>query len=274
MNHSISFCGFVHIEQIGRRRKDLKMKNKIFVSGAIVLLLTGFLQIIPAETNERDPPVPPSAGFDWDPEFPQCGQNVNFKSTSEPGNSPIVDVIWSFGATGSSASHSWDEAGDYGVTVTVIDKDDLSDSVTYTVHVGSGYLSCSGSLNLVGIPGEAVSDTFTISNACNYKGSELDWQIDSYDSGLSISPNQGTGLLKGESVTITVTCNLPDTQVEEEYTIIVENSDNPDDVEEIPVIVRAAKSKPHFKLFFEEFINQYIDDFPLVKLLLQQLRCL
>jgi PKD repeat protein len=250
----------------------MSKRSNIVVIGAVVLLLTGFLQIIPAETNEIDPPLPPTAGFDWGPEFPQCGQKVTFKSTSEPGNSAIVDVMWSFGATGSSASHTWNEAGDYEVTLTVIDKDDLSDSVTQTIHVGSGYLCCSGSIKLEGNPGETKSDTFTISNSCNYKGSELDWQIDSYDSGLSISPRHGSGLLKGDSVTVTVTCTLPDvTNNEEQYSIIVENSDNPDDCKEVPVVIETSKSKSQNWLPFEEFINQFIDNFPLIKLILQQL---
>ncbi len=82
----------------------------------------------------------PSASFTSSPPSPEVGETVTFDASgsSDPDGS-IVSYDWDFGdgntGAGMTATHSYASAGTYGVTLTVADNDDLTDTATKTITV-------------------------------------------------------------------------------------------------------------------------------------------
>ncbi|MDG6218707.1 MAG: PKD domain-containing protein, partial [Candidatus Thermoplasmatota archaeon] len=115
----------------------MKKRQRIVIISVIILLLLGLTYPTIAEIEKMHDPRPPIARFEWDPEFPFCEHGVTFisKSVKGPGthSRDIVSWEWSFGATGETAIHSWNEAGEYDVTLTVTCEIGLSNSVTHKV---------------------------------------------------------------------------------------------------------------------------------------------
>lgn len=85
---------------------------------------------------------PPTASFTYTPEQPKVGDEVSFDasgSTDHDGN--IVSYSWDFGddTTGSGmiTSHMYSEPARYTVVLTVVDNDNLVDTVSVTIEVGT-----------------------------------------------------------------------------------------------------------------------------------------
>ena len=78
---------------------------------------------------------PPTAAFTYECVDLDC----TFDGTASTDDSGIDTYTWSFGdgssATGSTASHTYLSAGDFTVTLTVVDAEGLSDTVTQTLTV-------------------------------------------------------------------------------------------------------------------------------------------
>lgn len=247
----------------------MKEKYKVVVISAVVLLLLGVSHPAFAEMNEEIEPVAPTARFEWNPEFPNCNQQVDFTSISIPGTGNIISEVWSFGETGKTASCSWDEACEYDVTLTVTADDQLSDSVTHTILVGRGVLGCEGSLILKGQPGDSVSDSFSIENICIHDGSKLRWKIDPV-SDLSITPQSGE-LFSGETVEILVSVTFPEdsSHFTEDLEIFVKNQDNRNNYETISVHLNCPKPRSIIELTFVNLLMRYAHTFPIFHRIIQ-----
>src|SRR5690606_8540401 len=100
------------------------------------------VKVVP-ETFPTKTLVGPSAAFIASSDKPAVGEVVAFTDLSVPGDGPIVDWYWDFGdgsgfskanrAEGST-SHSYAEAGEYVVTMTVVAaRGESSASMTITV---------------------------------------------------------------------------------------------------------------------------------------------
>jgi len=83
---------------------------------------------------------PPVAKFSYEPKKPKVGETVTFDATesSDP-DGKIVKYEWKFGdnnsGTGETVRHSYEEADNYEVTLTVTDDDGLTDSTSKTIRV-------------------------------------------------------------------------------------------------------------------------------------------
>ena len=83
---------------------------------------------------------PPIAKFTFDPEKPRVGENIHFDSgDSDDPDGTIVSYEWDFGnasTTGMQVTHTYNEAGNYTVNLTVTDNDGLTNSINQTVTIG------------------------------------------------------------------------------------------------------------------------------------------
>ncbi|MEF8808004.1 malectin domain-containing carbohydrate-binding protein, partial [Natronomonas sp.] len=81
----------------------------------------------------------PSASFTVSPSSPTVGEDVTFDASDSTDDSSIASYEWDFDdgttASGETATHTFDEAGDYDVTLTVTDDDGVTDNTTQTVTV-------------------------------------------------------------------------------------------------------------------------------------------
>lgn len=94
---------------------------------------------------------PPTAVANVSNPGPYPGETIVFSAEgSQDYEGEIVKYVWDFGdktmqAEGATTSHSYIKGGYYVVTLTVFDKDGLSDSVKLNVHVLPGSSNCGGS---------------------------------------------------------------------------------------------------------------------------------
>jgi subtilisin family serine protease len=84
---------------------------------------------------------PPVVDFEVIPVNPVAGQQVFFKSKSYDPDGKIIWIKWDFGDgsswVGPFVTHTYEEAGDYTVTVTARDNDGLLNTTSRIVHVYS-----------------------------------------------------------------------------------------------------------------------------------------
>lgn len=87
-----------------------------------------------------DENTPPSVSFSIEPSAPLVGESVTFTDNSTD-DGMIASREWDFGdgttATGAEASHTYSEAGDYTVSLTVTDDEGASSDATQTVTVAA-----------------------------------------------------------------------------------------------------------------------------------------
>lgn len=101
--------------------------------------------VVVKATYETQPPPPPpanvspTASFTTSPAAPEAGQSVNFTDTSTDPDGTVVGWEWDFGdgttSTARNPSHTYNAAGSYQVTLSVVDDDGDAASVIQTVDV-------------------------------------------------------------------------------------------------------------------------------------------
>lgn len=90
-----------------------------------------------ATTNQL---IPPTADYTFTPNNPVVGQTVTLTSNSTDEDGTIESYEWTFNGpkskqTGEQIQVSFNQPGDYDVTLTVTDNDGLTDTVTKTITV-------------------------------------------------------------------------------------------------------------------------------------------
>jgi PKD repeat protein len=85
--------------------------------------------------------APPFAEFSFSPNVAQVGGAFSFTSSSSDPEGPLQSQIWNFGdgtgASGPSASHTYNGPGTRTVTLTVTDSDGVSRSVSHNVRTNA-----------------------------------------------------------------------------------------------------------------------------------------
>ena len=119
------------------------MRSAFVKWGVPAMFLAGFLTACPAPP-EPEPDRPPIASFTVEPESGAVGTTFTFDaSASAAPDGVIVEYEWDFGDgnthTGQlgepEAQHTYQEAGEFEVTLTVTDDQGFSDSTSRTVEV-------------------------------------------------------------------------------------------------------------------------------------------
>ena len=147
------YCLFYHsynkyilnIDIYRRSKGEINLKKKLFVLVLSVVLLTGIISGCVEEENKK-----PTASFTIDPETDiytktdiYDGTTITFTDTSEDEDGTIKSWMWDFGdGTNSTESgpieHSYDEIGEYTVTLMVEDNDGAESDV-YTLDIDVTY---------------------------------------------------------------------------------------------------------------------------------------
>jgi len=119
----------------------------------------------------------PIADFTFSPSQPAAGATVQFTDRSKDSDGWVVSWSWRFGdgsaSTDQNPSKQYAENRVYNVTLTVVDDDGLTGTVTKTINVGSApdfSLSANPSSGSV-TQGSAVNTTITASSLNGFSGS-------------------------------------------------------------------------------------------------------
>jgi PKD repeat protein len=124
--------------------------------------------------------------FDWDPDSPLVGQEVDFQSQVSDPEGNTVTRGWDFGdrqtGTGAGPSHTYAAPGTYTVTVTATDSNGASGTATQSIVVRSDAGPTSSFTFAPPVPdvGETVSFTST-SQASQGAITDIDWDFDGND---------------------------------------------------------------------------------------------
>ena len=130
--------------------------------------------------------APPAVTFDWDPDSPLVGQEVDFQSQVSDRGRTRLRAAWSFGdgetGTGAGPSHTYAAPGTYTVTVTATDSNGASGTATQSIVVRSDAGPTSSFTFAPPVPdvGETVSFTST-SQASQGAITDIDWDFDGND---------------------------------------------------------------------------------------------
>ena len=130
--------------------------------------------------------APPTVTFDWDPDSPLVGQEVDFQSQVSDPEGNTVTRAWEFGdgqtGTGAGPSHTYAAPGTYTVTVTATDSNGASGTATQSIVVRSDAGPTSSYTFAPPVPdvGETVSFTST-SQASQGAITDIDWDFDGND---------------------------------------------------------------------------------------------
>lgn len=113
----------------------------------VTLVVTGPSGVGRATTWIHVDNTPPQADFTFWPQDPVIREEVGFDgSPSVDPDGEVVDYYWDFGdgttAEGRMVSHAYREAGDYVVTLRVVDDMGAESTATRTVSVSCGGGSC------------------------------------------------------------------------------------------------------------------------------------
>jgi PKD repeat protein len=127
--------------------------------------------------------APPTVTFDWDPDSPLVGQEVDFQSQVSDPEGNTVTRAWDFGdgesGTGAGPSHTYAAPATYTVTVTATDSNGAEGTATHSVVVRSdpGPTSSFNVAPTVPDVGETVAFTST-AQASQGSIVALDWDFD------------------------------------------------------------------------------------------------
>ena len=93
-------------------------------------------------TISAAPVNPPTAVINYSPSQAAIGQTISFDGSESRGASSLVSYAWDFGdgstANAVSVTHAYQNAGNFNVTLTVTDSENLSGSATVVVQISAG----------------------------------------------------------------------------------------------------------------------------------------
>jgi hypothetical protein len=228
----------------------------------------------------NDPPYQPS--IPDGPDQGSSGVEYTFSTSTEDPEEENIYYLFDWGdGTDSgwigpyssghigSASHSWDDLGNYEIRAKAKDiHDGESDwSKNHTITISESDLDCEGSLSWTDVkPDTRVEGSFTVSNI-GQPTSLLDWEITEYpDWGTwTFVPSSGEDLKPEDGpISVKVIVKAPSEKNQEfSGTITIENIKDPNDSCTIPVELTTPKSKAYnFYLnilmwLFERFPNAF-----------------
>jgi hypothetical protein len=130
-------------------------------------------------------------------------------------------------------------------------------------------LDCQGALSWTDVKaGTIVNGSFQVGNVGDYM-SFLDWQVTSWPSWgtWTFTPSSGTGLAKGDWITIAVSVAAPPGhKTSFNGTVKVVNTDDASDFCEIPVMLTTPLNQGmHGQPFFERFFERFPYAFPVLR---------
>jgi len=147
--------------------------------------------------NNRTGNKPPIADFSFYPSRPSVHESVEFNaSDSYDEDGYIVLYEWDWDGDGKfdssytkpEAQHSWDEAGEYTVTLRVIDNASLSNTISKTIEVKEkSSLILSGNENIKVKKGSTKIVKLTIKNTLPYEISSIELSVESKTDGINVT---------------------------------------------------------------------------------------
>ena len=156
--------------------------------------------------------APPVAAFAYSPTQPDPDEWVVFTSTSTDCDDSVASVAWDFDddgitdSTDATAAHKFSTPGTHDVTLTVIDQDTATDSVTHAVDVRDPSAPTAAfhrtpALSVVLQTGQSA--TFT-SDSTAMPNSTLSWEIDGVAAGSGTSVTRSFSTAGNHVVRLTV----------------------------------------------------------------------
>jgi hypothetical protein len=133
-------------------------------------------------------------------------------------------------------------------------------------------LDCIGSLHLGNVrTGKTIEGSFKIKNI-GASGSLLNWKIKSFPSwgNWEFTPESGENLTPEDGIVdVKVSITVPDeSKMEFEGYVMIENRDNPNDFDVIPISLKTPRNKINFTLFFD-ILRNHPRFFPILKFLIK-----
>ena len=199
----------------------------------------------------------PKADFTYTPEAPLVNQTITFDATaSKPNGGAIKSYTWEFddGKTGTGVitTHSYSATGNYTVTLTITDSEDLTSTTNKTVTVklhNIAITSLTASPNTVKI-GEPVTIEVTVVNNGNFTET---FTVTAYYNNTAIETKTVTDLTSGGSQPLTIVWNTEDVSPDV-YTVKAEASNvtgetKTDDNSRIDGTVTVQKKSPPIASF-------------------------
>jgi PKD repeat protein/Flp pilus assembly pilin Flp len=174
--------------------------------------LSKLVNVTTGSTTGSSGNVSPTANFSSTCTNLSC----SFTSTSTDSDGTIASASWTFGepasgsntATGNSASHTFAAAGNYTVSLTVIDDDGASRTFSKTVTVTTGSTTGSGNVDPVAnFASNCTALTCTFSDSSTDDGTIVTyaWAFGDSTTGNVASPSKTYSAAGTYSVTLTVT---------------------------------------------------------------------
>ncbi|HWR27556.1 MAG TPA: PKD domain-containing protein, partial [Candidatus Thermoplasmatota archaeon] len=144
--------------------------------GETTLTTQGDYDVFIAKLSHDGVNQPPVADFSYSPEKPVVGQMVTFDAShSHDPDGDIVSYVWDFGdetaGTGMTADHVYSGPGSYDVSLTVMDRESLEDTLIKQIEVSDVVVEINFSIN----SGLGVNVVITNSGAEDATG--VPWSI-------------------------------------------------------------------------------------------------
>ncbi|MFB6099813.1 MAG: PKD domain-containing protein, partial [Candidatus Nanohalobium sp.] len=152
--------------------------------------------------DTEEPNDAPTAKFSYSPSSPRVGQQVTFDASSSSDDSGIVDYSWSFGdgdsSSGSTVTHTFEETGNYPVSLTVEDSEGETDTTMKYVNVGLERGACGVSEDTIYFS----LDEYTIQSGDSTQAKLQVYNTGSRDQRVRVEIEAGTEVVRTKTVTV------------------------------------------------------------------------